>query len=96
MAMSPVDRKTEASALLPVALNMGAIFGVSVFETIFSMKFPGGSAYLKQIHLIPSANVLQLIDQGFTNAFMLASFIFLIATLIAWITYRTSEKGSYT
>jgi MFS family permease len=96
MDMVPVDRKTEAAALLPVALNMGTIFGVSVFETIFAMRFPGGSAYLKHLQLIPAANVLQLIDQGFAHAFMLAFSIFLIAGIIAWITYRTPqpEQGS--
>ena len=96
MEMVPVDKKTEASALLPVALNMGTIFGVSVFETVFSMNFPGGSAYLKHLNLIPAVNVLQLIDQGFANAFMLAAFIFLITAVISWINYRTEEpqKGT--
>jgi len=96
MNMTPVDKKTEASALLPVALNMGTIFGVSVFESIFTIRFPRGSAYLKRLQLIPAANVLQLIDQGFAHAFILAFSIFLIAGIIAWITYRTPrpEQGS--
>jgi MFS family permease len=80
MQAAPRSCQSEASALLPVALNLGGLMGINVFDTIFSLDFPATSLVTLQqtAHADPSNDLL---FQGFTHAFALASLVLIVAAI---------------
>lgn len=89
MAVPEKDR-SEASALLPVALNMGSLLGISVFETVFSLGFPLEMSQSLQ-SLTVSQEAQPLILYGFKQALILASLI-LFSTFIYLFAKRTRQN----
>lgn len=87
MQAAPRSCQSEASALLPVALNLGGLLGISVFDTIFSSDFPTTSIItLEQTtRADPSHDLLFL---GFTQAFALASLVLIIMAIGGSITRK--------
>lgn len=82
MANVPDHHRGEASALLPVALNLGGVFGVSVFDTIFSLNLTDDS--IAGLQASKSAEeTMQYLLQGFEHSFLFASLILLFTTLCA-------------
>lgn len=84
MQTVPVADQNEASALLPVALNMGTLVGTSVFDSIFSFGFP-------QMPLVEFEAALgtgpfsHLLYEGFTHVFIFASLaLFVMAIGVRW------------
>ena len=88
LARAPAERRGEAASLLPVALNMGTIFGVSIFETVFSMNFPVGATCWPHCHR-------DTINQGFSRAFLLALSIFLAAMTISFLAYPKTMEDDH-
>ena len=90
MMSLPETNRSEASALLPVALNMGSLLGIGFFETIFSMKFPsqGGGAFLE---LASDQKTQHIIIDGFTTAFLFASMIFF--AIFVFLLFNRSRKN---
>lgn len=86
----PDQLKGETSALLPVALNMGTLIGVSLFETIFTIHVPKGDMLVLG-DTRPTDHMLALINHGFVDAFELAALLLLAAGLFAWITLRPAR-----
>jgi predicted MFS family arabinose efflux permease len=80
MQAAPGSYQSEASALLPVALNLGSLMGISVFETIFSLYLPTMSVITLQ-QTTPADPSNYLLFQGFTHAFALASLVLLITAI---------------
>ena len=74
MMSLPELQRGEASALLPVALNMGSLLGIGFFETIFSMNFPS-QAHKALLELASNQATQYAIIEGFTTAFLCASII---------------------
>jgi len=95
LARAPAERRGEAAPLLPVALNMGTIFGVSIFETVFSMNFPVGAACWPHCHRDHASMVLDTINQGFSRAFLLALSIFLTAMTISFLVYPKTMEDDH-
>ncbi len=95
MARAPAERRGEAASLLPVALNMGTIFGVSIFETVFSMNFPVGAACWPHCHRDDASMLLDTINQGFSRAFLLALSIFLAAMTISFLAYPKTMEDDH-
>ncbi len=91
MTYVPETLKSEASALLPVTLNMGTLIGVSVFETIFTIHIPDG-VMLIQDYTSRSEDLLGFLNHGLTDAFILAVFLLCAAALLACLTYPSSMK----
>ncbi len=85
--------KGEVSALLPVAINMGTLIGVSVFESVFSFHIPDGEMLIRD-YTHPSETVLDFINHGLTDAFGLAALMMLSAAVLALLTYQSIPKGS--
>lgn len=75
MTSLPEIQRGEASALLPVALNMGSLLGIGFFETIFSMKFPSQETKAL-LEMASNQETQYAIIEGFTTAFLYASIIF--------------------
>ncbi len=92
MSYVPEPLKGEASALLPVALNMGTLIGVSVFETVFTIHVPDG-AMLIQNYAFRSEGLLDFLNHGLTDALILAVLLLLGAVLLAFLTYQSSTKA---
>lgn len=80
MQSAAPDCKQEASALLPVTLNMGNMIGISTFDTIFSLGFPTTSTLaLEEIAKIEQANSLLFL--GLIYSFIFASLVLLFAAI---------------
>ena len=82
------ERKGEAAALMPLALNAGTVFGVSVFETVFSFDFPRGAAYLKHADRVYEGALMESASRGFADAFLVGFGILLAAAMIVYATYN--------
>ena len=93
MSAVPEASKGEASALLPVALNMGTLIGVSVFETVFTIHVPEGKMLI-QDYAPRSENLLDFLNHGLTDALILAVLLLLIAALLALLTYKSSMHAN--
>lgn len=91
---APSAYQSEASALLPVALNLGGLMGISVFDTIFSLGFPNVSVMTLQ-HVVHDDQTKYLLYKGFTHAFFLASLILIIAALVGGVFYRAVDKQNH-
>ncbi len=91
MTYVPETLKSEASALLPVTLNMGTLIGVSVFETVFTIHIPDG-VMLIQNYTSRSEDLLGFLNHGLTDAFILAVFLLCAAALLACLTYPSAMK----
>lgn len=91
MSNVPDALKGEASALLPVALNMGTLIGVSVFETVFTIHAPHGEM-LVQNDIPQSEILLDFLNHGLIDALILAVSLLLIAALLAWLSYKSSAQ----
>jgi MFS family permease len=92
MMMSvPEKNRGEASALLPVALNLGGLLGISFFETVFSLHFSKqeGSALQKFALTVETQHTIIL---GFTHVFLLACFIFFV-TFVMVMCANPSQKN---
>jgi len=88
---APRSCQSEASALLPVALNLGGLMGVSVFDTIFSSNFPTTSIItLQQTMRSDPSN--DLLFQGFTHAFTLASLVLIVVAISGCRTKKQSAS----
>jgi EmrB/QacA subfamily drug resistance transporter len=94
MQCVPQEGKGEAAALIPLALNSGTVFGISVFETVFSLDFPEGAAYLKQAERISGSAPMESLSGGFSNAFLVGFGVLLAAAAIAFLTYKTSSGAN--
>ena len=79
----------QASALLPVALNVGSMLGVSVFETLFSLYFPQ-DAMSSLGFLSQTESSEQILNEGFERSFVLASLVFCV-TLTIMLKLRRSS-----
>jgi MFS family permease len=88
---APNACRTEAAALIPVALNMGTAFGISFFETVFSLGFPDGTIYLKHLSEFHPQMSVDWISSGFSDAFFMSAVFFLIAAVITLLSYRIVE-----
>ncbi|MDO9025540.1 MFS transporter, partial [Zwartia sp.] len=88
---APSAYQSEASVLLPVALNLGGLMGISVFDTIFSLGFPNVPVMTIQ-HVVHDDQSNLLLYQGFTHAFFLASLALLIAAIVGGLFYRSVDK----
>lgn len=62
----------EAGSLLPIALNLGSLMGVSLFDTVFSQPLPGGVADVDALVAAGSA-AMPMLNKGFELAYALAS-----------------------
>jgi len=77
---APRSCQSEASALLPVALNLGGLMGISVFDTVFSSDFPTTSIMTLQENTRADLSN-NLLFQGFTHAFALASLVLIVMAI---------------
>jgi len=80
METASPDCQDEASALIPVALNLGSLIGISVFDTVFSLDFPKISILILQ-EAVKVDRFNQLLLQGFTHAFTFASLVLLLVAI---------------
>jgi predicted MFS family arabinose efflux permease len=87
MQAAPCSCQSEASALLPVALNLGGLLGISVFDTIFSSHFPT-TAIMTPEQTMDSGPSNDLLFQGFTHAFALASLVLIVTAICGYKTKR--------
>ena len=62
----------EAGSLLPIALNLGSLLGVSLFDTVFSRPLPGGVADVDALVAAGDA-AMPMLNKGFELACALAS-----------------------
>ncbi len=88
MSGTAADRRGEAGALLPVALNLGTILGISILDTALSWHRPGGSTFVRELPAVTAAAGADLADQGFFAAFLLASIVFALVAFFAFLAYR--------
>lgn len=93
LIMSSVSdqNRGEASALLPVSLNMGSLLGISFFETIFSQSFSKATDQALE-KLIPNQVSQQVIIDGFKQALLLASLIFFMTFVVVLVASRPRKK----
>lgn len=93
MSDVPDDLKSQASALMPVGLNMGSLIGVSLFETVFVIHTSEGSMAIgtntQTAGYLPSE-----LNHSFTDAFELAALLFVACGLLVYTAYRSSTGRS--
>jgi MFS family permease len=92
MARRPAGGAGEEGALLPLALNLGSMMGVVIFETAFSTMLPGGVAEVRRIFATGAAAGPPL-DRAFSAAFGLAVVIPLGCALAAAFLYRPKAEA---
>lgn len=91
MSHVPDALKGEASALLPVALNMGTLIGVSVFETVFTLNLPDGAMFI-QDNASRSNALLSTLTPGLRDALIVAVLLLSAAALLVRLTYYPKVK----
>jgi len=85
------QNRGEASALLPVALNMGSMMGISFFETVFSLHFfKEAGQSLETFALTPGAQ--QRMMEGFKDVFIVATLIFFVTFIVVFVFNPSREK----
>lgn len=91
MSSVPSQHRGEASALLPVALNMGSLLGISFFDSVFSLHFTqeAGQSLEK---FATTQGAQQLFLDGFEHAFLFATLIFLLAFVVVFLFNQPREK----
>jgi MFS family permease len=93
MANRPAGGTGEEGALLPLALNVGSMMGVVVFETAFSTRLPSGVADVRQIFGGGAAEGVAL-DSAFATAFALAALLGFACALIAALRYPSKREAA--
>jgi MFS family permease len=91
MSRVPSQSRGEASALLPVALNMGSLLGISFFETVFSLHFTQKAGQSLETFL-STQGAQQIIMDGFERAFLFATLILLLTFIIVFMFNDDREK----
>lgn len=71
------DQSLEAAAFVPLLLNVGSIFGMSVFDTVFGMD-------VREIAHASSAQV----NLGFYHALVLAAALLIILVVLVYFKYK--------
>lgn len=91
MSSVPDQNRGEASALLPVALNMGSLLGISFFESVFSLSFTQEAG--QSLEKFASTEwAQQIIMDGFKHAFLFATLIFLLTFFVVFLFNHSREK----
>lgn len=93
MSDVPEALKFQASALMPVGLNMGSLIGVSLFETVFVIHTSGGSIAMGTNAQAAGYLPIEL-NHSFTDAFELAAFLFVVCALLVYTSYRSGTGRS--
>ena len=91
---APEGEKTEAAALLPLALNLGSLVGICVMETVFSLGFPDGKFLPKDGAGFGGA-IAKEAAHGFMDAYLLASAIMVLGALIVFHNYKSRQESVY-
>jgi MFS family permease len=91
MSTVPNQNRGEASALLPVALNMGSLLGISFFESLFSLRFTQETGQSLEM-FATTQGAQQIIIDGFKHAFLFATLIFLLTFVVVFLCKRSYEK----
>lgn len=86
MSNVPAAKSAEAGALMPIALNMGSLFGVSLFDTVLTFDLPDGTLLIN-VHGSEAVRSLQSLNHGFAYSFMLGALILLLAGVVTLMTY---------
>ena len=81
-------KQGSASGVFNTVMNLGMVFGVALFETVFSQALPG-KAYAVSMSLIPPDVLLG----GFRNAYILGGLVCTIA-LICSLMVRQPKTGA--
>lgn len=77
MTNVPDNQSTEAAAFVPLLLNIGSMFGISVFDTVFGMDVSDiGQTFPEQVNL------------GIYHAFVLAAALMILLVGLVYFTYR--------
>ena len=85
MALSRVPRheRTQAAPLLPLALNLGTVGGISLADALLTRGFPGGTATLPEAGRGLTASARDLLTRGVREAWIGLAFLALAAALLA-------------
>lgn len=90
MSRVAADLRGEAGALLPVALNMGSIVGVALYDAIFIRHIPRAELSIRTLSSC-SSDVTASLQHGFADAFLVASGLMLLAAGLALAFYRNEQ-----
>ena len=84
-ALSRVPRheRAQAAPLLPLALNLGTVGGISLADALLTRGFPGGTATLPEAGRGLTASARDLLTRGVREAWIGLAFLALAATLLA-------------
>lgn len=91
---APDGKKTEAAALLPLALNLGSLVGICVMETVFSLGFPDGK-FLPKGSVGFGGAIAKEAAHGFMDAYLFASAIMVLGALIIYRKYNSRQEDVY-
>lgn len=91
MSSVPEQNRGEASALLPVALNMGSLLGISFFESVFSQGFTQEAGQSLEM-FASTQEAQQIILDGFKHAFLFATLTFLLTFIVVFLFNHSREK----
>ena len=91
MSSVPTQHRGEASALLPIALNMGSLLGISFFESVFSLHFSQEVGQSLE-NFASTQGAQQIIMDGFELAFLFAALIFLLTFVVVFLFNHPREK----
>ena len=93
MSCVPLEKRGEAGALMPVAINLGSLFGVALFDKALTANIPD-SAFMIRDGESGTANAVNAFNQGFSNALMLGAVLLLATGLLCLVTYRSTSPES--
>lgn len=94
MARTSPDRRAESGALLPIALNMGTLFGIALFDTIFSQYLSSGSETLQVFLADQSASMATQLNLGFVRSAQLATAVFFTIAACSFFVLRSIARRS--
>ena len=93
MSCVPLEKRGEAGALMPVAINLGSLFGVALFDKALTANIPD-SAFMIRDGESGTANAVNAFNQGYSNALMLGAVLLLATGLLCLVTYRSTSPES--
>jgi hypothetical protein len=82
MHLASSGRHGAASGLLSTTTNLGMIFGVVVFDTVFSQSFSG--ILPKSVSLLRAAIPTAVFLRGFSHAYVVGGMMCLVACLFSF------------
>ena len=81
MGSASSGREGPASALFNTTTYLGMIFGVALFEAVFSMPF--AEQMQKGVSLLRAGTPRMFLLEGFSNAYILGGLVSLVAFLFS-------------